>query len=119
MFSDYLRQVLLMNQGERLSESAAMLFALPFTRGENVVLSWEGFLKFEILACDYIFPRNIQEAFIEQIQVALDIRDRMRAVYEADAYNKEINERQYAALSTIKRVLEANAPDQNLFVESW
>jgi hypothetical protein len=119
MFSDYLRQVFLLNQSERLSEAAAMLFALPVTRSDFVVICWREFLKSELSACDYIFPRNVQDAFIEQIRVGLDIRNRMRPVYESDAYNKAINERQYAALDAIKRVLEENVPDQNLFVESW
>ena len=119
MFSEYLRQVLIFNQGEKLSESAAMLFAVPVTEGNFVVLCWDEFLKSFVTERDYIFPENFKDVLGKQVEISLGIMQRMRPVFETDPFNKAIDERRYKMLSTLKKILDESVPDQNLFVESW
>jgi hypothetical protein len=119
MFSDYLREVLLLRQGARIDEDAAILFALPVTRGEFNVIDWEEFLLYEICPPDYIFEENQKEGFIAKINASANMMERLRPIFETDVYNKEKISNKMKTLEIVKQMLEKASHDENLFVESW
>jgi hypothetical protein len=125
MLSDFLREVLLLRQGARVSEDALIIFEIPKpSKGIYEVIDWEEYLKYEVKPGNYIFQQAIKQTFIDKATASLRIIERLRPLlgldqFCRDDFNRNDLDCKTATLSTVTKMLGEHVPDQSLFVEYW
>lgn len=121
MFSDYLREVLLLRQGPNVSEDAVAIFQLPMRPSVSEVKNWDTFLRFYIVPGDYIFKKGYRQDFLNSVEAQLGLLNYMKPVFESDEFNHRIYKRQELTLRTVKKVLSEASLDINAnpFAKNW
>jgi hypothetical protein len=121
MFVDYIQEILLFRQGPKICEDASAIFQLPGIAKDTNVKNWDAFLRFCLVAGDYVFKEDYRKIFLNGVDAQLGLLHHMQPVFESDEYNKKIYQRQELTLQTIKGALSGADVDvaANPFGQSW